>query len=124
TRLATQAAIAIDNARLYGEATRRAERLRELADVEAMVSAPLEFVDVLERIARASMRMLGVPLAQIWVANEEMRGLERRAISIDAAIAAEALPRTIAVDDPVVVELARTRASFGVSDVAADVRTV
>lgn len=123
SRLAAQAAVAIDNARLYGEATRRAARLRELADVEALVTAPLDLADVLQRIAAATARMLGVPLAQIWVASGEAREMERRAVSTDLAIAEEVLPPALAADDALVAALARTRASVDVTDVTADART-
>src|SRR5262249_61295900 len=37
-----QAALAIDNAHLYAEATRRADRLRELAELERVVAASLD----------------------------------------------------------------------------------
>ena len=118
SRLARQAAIAIDNARLYGEATRRAERLRELAEVEELVTASLDLEEILRRIADATARLLGAPLAQVWTLNGESRAFERRAASIAAAIAEEVLPAMLPHDDPLARLLAKERSIVFVPDVA------
>jgi GAF domain-containing protein len=55
--LAEQAAIAIDNARLYAEATRRAERLRDLAELSQSITASLDTADVMQRIVNAAAGM-------------------------------------------------------------------
>ncbi len=52
--LAEQAALALENARLYAEARRRGDRLRELAQLEQMVAASLDPDAVLRAIAEAA----------------------------------------------------------------------
>ena len=71
--LAEHAALAIDGAQLYAEATRRADRLRELAEVERLVTSSLDLQDVLTRIAESTARLVGAPLAQVWTASRRWR---------------------------------------------------
>ncbi len=60
TSLADQAAIAIENARLYEVAMGRAERMRALAEVERLLSGTLEAPAVAQRIVASLQRLLGV----------------------------------------------------------------
>ncbi len=80
--LAEQAAIAIDNARLYAEATRRADRLRELAEVEGLIAASLDLDRVLRAIAEATARLVEAPVVHLWTADRGARLLRLRAWSV------------------------------------------
>jgi GAF domain-containing protein/CheY-like chemotaxis protein len=122
TRLASQAAVAIDNARVYGEASRRAARLHELAEVERLVTGSVDLDDVLRRIASATARLLAAPIVQVWVMNRERRIFERRATCITAAVAEEVLPTALAATDPLATALTVEHASVFLDDVAKDPR--
>ena len=60
-KLADQAAVAIENARLLGEAHVREERLRTLSRVNQVVSASLDLDEVLGAIVRAATELFGDP---------------------------------------------------------------
>jgi signal transduction histidine kinase/ActR/RegA family two-component response regulator len=80
TSLATLAAVAIENARLYDSTRRHVERLERLNRVNRAVSASLRLDDVLDEIARAAGALCDAPLATVWLADEAERVLVRRAI--------------------------------------------
>ncbi|MBI3454574.1 MAG: GAF domain-containing protein [Candidatus Rokubacteria bacterium] len=77
--LATLAAVALDNVRLFGEAQDYVARLEGLYGVNRAVSASLRLDDVLGTVAQAAGSLLGAPLVTLWVADEERRFLARRA---------------------------------------------
>jgi signal transduction histidine kinase/CheY-like chemotaxis protein len=70
-----QAALAIDNARLYADATRRAERLGTLASLGQSISASLDTRDVMERVARGAAALRAGALAAVHVYDESVRAL-------------------------------------------------
>jgi PAS domain S-box-containing protein len=82
--LAKQAAVAIDNARVFADATRRAERLRELVAVSQSVNASLDPRDVMVRIAHAAAAISPGALAAVDVFDAERRTLRVAARSSDA----------------------------------------
>jgi GAF domain-containing protein len=77
--LATLAAVALENARLFGEAREHVARLEHLNQVNRAVSASLRLDEVLGQVAGATGALLGAPLVTVWVADEERRLLTRRA---------------------------------------------
>jgi GAF domain-containing protein/CheY-like chemotaxis protein len=79
TSLATLAAVAIENARLYDATHRQVERLERLSHVNRAVSASLRLDDVLDEIVRAAGTLYDAPLATLWLADETERVLLRRA---------------------------------------------
>ncbi len=79
TSLATLAAVAIENARLYDATRGQVERLERLNHVNRAVSASLRLDDVLDEIARAAGALCDAPLATVWLADEAERTLVRRA---------------------------------------------
>ena len=79
TSLATLAAVAIENARLYDTTRRQVERLEQLNRVNRAVSASLRLDDVLDEITRAAGTLCDAPLATVWLADETERTLLRRA---------------------------------------------
>lgn len=78
TSLATLAAVAIENARLYDATRRQVDRLEQLNRVNRAVSASLRLDDVLDEITRAAGTLSDAPLATVWLA-EAARALFRRA---------------------------------------------
>jgi PAS domain S-box-containing protein len=117
TVLAEQAALAIDSARLYADARRQAERLRELADVERLVMESLDLDDVLQRIAEATARLLGAQVVQVWTADPGARRLRRRAQSIAAGVPEFVMQDTLGFGEGLSGAAAETRTAIFVPDV-------
>jgi len=67
TGLAAQAAVAIENARLYEAEGRRASELAALIEIERDISATLELPRVLERIARHAKEIVGGDDSDIYL---------------------------------------------------------
>jgi len=122
--LAEQAALAIDNARVYADATRRADRLRELAEVEQLVAGSLDVDDVLERIAGATARLVGAPVVQVFTADPVARVLRLRAASTPSGGEVSGLPATIAFGEGIAGRAAAGKMPFYVSDVTRDGRAL
>ncbi len=122
--LAEQAALAIDNARIYAEATRSAERLRELAEVEQLVTESLVVDDVLRRITQATARLLNAPVVQLWTADPVQRVLRLQASSLEPGSLDVRMPRTVAFGEGVAGRVAETKAPVYVSDVGKDPRAL
>src|SRR5687768_13644897 len=122
--LAEQAALAIDNARLYAEATRSAERLRVLAEVEQLVTESLVVDDVLRRITQATARLLNAPVVQLWTADPVQRVLRLQASSLEPGSLDLRMPRTVAFGEGVAGQVAETKPPVYVSDVANDPRAL
>ena len=79
TSLATLAAVAIENSRLYDTTRRQVDRLEQLNRVNRVVSASLRLDDVLHAITGAAGTLCDAPLATVWLADETARILLRRA---------------------------------------------
>jgi PAS domain S-box-containing protein len=122
--LAEQAALAIDNARVYADATRRAEQLRELAEVEQLVSESLVVDDVLRRIAQATARLLNAPSVQLWTADPSERRLRLQASYAEPGGADVRIRTTVAFGEGVSGRVAETKTPIYVDDVARDARTL
>jgi GAF domain-containing protein/CheY-like chemotaxis protein len=93
--LAALAAVALENARLYGEAREYVARLEHLSRVTRTVTATLRLDAVLGQVTQAAVSLLEAPLVTLWVADEERRTLSRRAASGDAEALA-AVPTRLA----------------------------
>src|SRR5262249_6412284 len=100
--LAEHAALAIDNARVYADATRRADRLRELTDLEQLVTESLVVDDVLRRIAQASARLLDAPIVQVWTADPAERVMRLSASSVEPGLPEVRMPRSVPFGEGVV----------------------
>jgi PAS domain S-box-containing protein len=122
--LAEQAALAIDNARVYADATRRAERLRELAEVEQLVGESLVVDDILRRIAQATARLLNAPSVQLWTADAAERVLRLQASYAEPGSIDVRLRRRISFGEGVAGRVAESKAPIYVDDVASDARTL
>jgi len=67
SRCATQAAIAIENARLYEEACMRSARFRALSELSRKVTASLDLQQVFDYAVQAAVDLLDLALARLWV---------------------------------------------------------
>ncbi len=81
---ADQAAMAIENARLYAALEERLARLRTLARLNQLISSSLDLDVVLQEIARAAAELMGAPYASFWIPDDENRCLHIRARSNEA----------------------------------------
>jgi signal transduction histidine kinase/DNA-binding response OmpR family regulator/putative methionine-R-sulfoxide reductase with GAF domain len=121
-KLADQAAVAIENARLFGEARLREERLRTLSRVNQVVSASLDLDEVLGAIVRAATELFGGTPAWIWTADVTEQALESRAFS-DPRLD-EGSVRRVALTEGLVGWVATHRTMIEVPDVFVDPRYV
>jgi PAS domain S-box-containing protein len=122
--LAEQAALVIDNARVYADATRRAERLRELAQVEQLVSESLVVDDVLRRIAQAAARLLNAPSVQLWTADATERILRLQASWVEPGSAEVRMRTSVAFGEGVAGRVAESKTPIYVDDVLTDSRAL
>jgi len=122
--LAEQAALAIENARVFADATRRAERLRELAEVEQLVSESLVVDDVLRRIASATARLLNAPSVQLWTADSAERVLRLQASYAEPGSSDVRMHRTVAFGEGVSGRVAEAKSPIYVDDVTHDARAL
>jgi hypothetical protein len=77
--LAAQAAIAIENARLFEEARTRTARLDALSELSRTVTSSLDLQQVFDYIVRAAVDLLGLALARVYVWQNETGLLHLRA---------------------------------------------
>ncbi len=68
---ASQAALALENARLFDEAQARAARMTKLGEFGRMITSSLDLRQVLDRVAGAARELLEADLARVWVADAE-----------------------------------------------------
>jgi len=115
TMLAEQAALALENARLYADARRRAERLRELAQLEQMVAASLDPDAVLRAIASAAARLVGADIVQVWTADPSAKLLHLRASSASGSL--PSVPETIPFGAGITGRTAADKRSIYIPDV-------
>ncbi len=66
TLFANQAAIAVENARLFQETGTRAEKLRVLAELSRTITATLDPQQVFDSIIQASSELLAGPIVSLW----------------------------------------------------------
>jgi PAS domain S-box-containing protein len=78
---AAQAAIAIENARLYETLEERFTRLQTLGHLNQVVSSSLDTGQVLKEIAQAAATLMNAPVVSFWLADETTRTLEVQAFS-------------------------------------------
>ena len=78
---ASQAAIALENSRLYQAAETRATRLRTLARLNHLVTSSLDTGHVLTSIAEAAGEIMRAPFVAFWVADEAAGTLHMQAHS-------------------------------------------
>ena len=75
TAIASQTAIAVENARLFQESQRRAQEMSALAEVGREVSATLDLRTVLERIAEYAIILLNSVTSAVYIPDPEFKKL-------------------------------------------------
>jgi len=120
---AAHAATAIENARLYAEATRYAERLRALEEVNRLVSSSLNPDQVLANLARAISQFFDAPYVSVWGLDAATGRLRRTLTHGDPALAAE-LHDTLAPGEGGIGWVFQHRAPIFWTEVARDARSV
>ncbi len=73
--LATQAAIALENSRLYHEARARSARFHALSELSRKITASLDLRLVFDYAVQAAVDLLDLALARLWILDEETRVL-------------------------------------------------
>ncbi|MGZ4354045.1 MAG: GAF domain-containing sensor histidine kinase [Gaiellaceae bacterium] len=86
--LAAQAAVAIENRRLYESASRWSWQLESLTELSTALSSELELDPLLNHVAAGLRRLVGARTSAVWLPGRD--GL-LRAAAADGAIAAEVL---------------------------------
>jgi GAF domain-containing protein len=81
--LASQAALALENARLYAEERRRAEEMTILNELARRISASLDLQATLEAIVAAAAELIPCDLAEVSLWNEEAQLLTLLALHCD-----------------------------------------
>jgi GAF domain-containing protein len=78
---ATQAAVAIENARLYQRAEDRATRLQALSALTQLIVSAAASDTIFQAVAEASTQLLGARLARVWIEDPD-----RRVVRIEASL--------------------------------------
>jgi two-component system NtrC family sensor kinase len=121
TLFAVQAAIAIENARLYERLEERFTRLQTLTRLNQLVSSSLDTSAVLREIARAAATLMDAPVGSFWLVDEGTQTLEVQAFS-DESLGADFRPRQWSFAQGGVGWVALHRRPLNVPDVFADDR--
>jgi PAS domain S-box-containing protein len=103
-QVADQLSLALENARLFQEAQRRAREMTALADVAREISATLELQQVMERIANQAMLILNAVTSAVYIPDPDFKkliaitaiGAEAEVIKGDLVIVGEGILGTIA----------------------------
>ena len=74
-QVADQLSLALENAKLFQEAQRRAKEMTALAEVAREISATLELQGVLERIAHQAMEILNATISAVYVPDPDFKTL-------------------------------------------------
>jgi len=84
--VATELGQAIESARLFAEAQRRAAEQEGLARIAALASSTLEFEELLRRLMQEAARLVGARGCVILLADEDSRTLRTHHVSLGAEI--------------------------------------
>ena len=120
---AAHAATATENARLYAEATRYAERLQALEEVNRLVSASLEPEEVLGNLARTIAQFFDAPYVSVWSRDDATGRLRRAVTHGDVALGGE-LHHDLAPGEGAVGWVVEHREPILWTDVASDSRMI
>lgn len=120
--IAGQAAIAVENARLFQESQRRAQEMSALAEVGREVSASLELKTVLERIAEYANILLNAVTSAVYLPNAEFKTLVPFAVIGEEA--EEILNDPLQIGTGILGDIARTGRGEIVNNVFNDPRAV
>lgn len=115
TLLADQAAIAIENARLYEETERRLKESRTLQEISQLVNSSLEADEILQTVVEKLASAFGYSLVSIYTLHgEELR------LGAQVGYETEAALQTIPLSNGVTGRVARSGEAALIPDVAVD----
>jgi GAF domain-containing protein/CheY-like chemotaxis protein len=117
-----QAATALNNARLFEEANRRARETAVLNEVGRDVSSTLELSAVMDKIATHARDLLSASTSAIYLPDKEGRTF--RAIAAKGKIAEEIMADTVHSGEGIIGTLAQQGRGEFINDTNADPRTV
>jgi GAF domain-containing protein/CheY-like chemotaxis protein len=120
---ASQAAIALENSRLYRAAETRAARLRTLARLNHLVTSSLDTGHVLTSIAQAAGEIMRAPFVAFWVADEASGTLHMQAHS-DVSLGREQNISHLRFGEGAVGWVAVERRRLAIDDIFVDGRFV
>ncbi len=120
--IGSQAAIAIENARLFGEAQRRAREMSTLADVGQDVSASLDLQTVLERIATHAKDLLGAFSSAVYLPDAD--GETFRAIAVVGEDVEEIKADPVKLGEGILGSIAMNKTGEIVNDAFQDGRAI
>jgi len=121
---AAQAAIALENARLYRQAEARAEKLKALSALTRLMTSAPDASHVFDAVARAATTLLDAATARVWVADPVSRMLRTEGrYEPDPALAhLMADSPAIAYGEGLVGRVAESGAAEYVPDIRTDAR--
>jgi GAF domain-containing protein/anti-sigma regulatory factor (Ser/Thr protein kinase) len=118
--LAGQAAIALENARLYQAATARGRRLATLSRLTETLTATLSLEEVLDRVVQSAVDLFGSSVSRLWLLGQDRRRLSLRA---SAGAATSVTGRTtMSVGEGLIGHIVTTRLPLLVPDLREDPR--
>jgi PAS domain S-box-containing protein len=120
--LARQAAIAIENARLYAETESRAIEMAALAEVGREISATLELPTILERVTVKALDLLAASTSAVYLLQPD--GFTLKAIAAQGEIASEVLADESQLGSGIIGSIVQNRIAEWVNDTALDTRRV
>ncbi len=120
--LAQQATIAIENARLFEEAQRRALQMAALNELGREISATLDLTDVLNRITAKSRELLAGDTSAVFMLEAD--GSTLRVISADGRIADQVKAMTAVLGEGMVGSIAKAGVAEVINDVSRDPRGI
>ena len=120
TSFAQQAAIAIENARLYSALENRAKRLNTLTGLNRLISDSLDADKILKQIADSAAALMQAGLVIVWSADEGRQLMHARATSDTTPVSAYSLR----FGDGLMGWVAQNRRPLSVPDLTADSRVL
>ena len=120
---AAQAAIALENARLYHAAETRAARLRTLSRLNHLVTSSLDPGQVLSSIAEAAAEIVHAPFVAFWLADEDTRTLRMQGLRDTSSGTGENIDE-LRFGEGAVGWVAAERRPLAIADIHADGRFV
>jgi signal transduction histidine kinase/CheY-like chemotaxis protein/HAMP domain-containing protein len=119
--LSGQVIVAIENARHLEHRERQLDRQRALTRLNQLVSSALDLEEVLREISEAASLLMDAPSVRFWIADEEARTIELRAMADH--IGSEGVPsRSYAYGEWATGWVAEQRQPLSIPDIAQDDR--
>jgi PAS domain S-box-containing protein len=117
-----QLSLALENARLFQEAQRRAQEMTALAEVGREISATLELKTVLEKIANYAIKLLNGITVAVYIPDAEFKILNP--IAVVGIEAEEVKSDPLQVGVGIIGSIAQTKIGEIINDVFSDKRAV